>query len=136
MQWNDIDAMERHNDFTYDKNTYKDLPLFVDQVHKLGMHYVQIFDPAISGTEPPGTYPPLDDGLAMDIFIRNGSGQLFYGKVWNDVNSLFPDFTHPNVTTWWAIQARRYLNEIKVDGTWLDSELIVFNCKYPPNYFV
>lgn len=40
--------MDRHNDFTYDKDKFGNLPEFVEYVHDLGMHYVQIIDPAVS----------------------------------------------------------------------------------------
>ncbi|RWS19655.1 lysosomal alpha-glucosidase-like protein, partial [Leptotrombidium deliense] len=62
VQWNDIDYMEKHNDFTYNKTSFADLPEFVDQIHKVGMHYVMIVDPGISAGENPNTYPPYDDG--------------------------------------------------------------------------
>lgn len=41
-QWNDIDHMDRQNDFTYDKKNFKELPEFVDELHERGMHYVPI----------------------------------------------------------------------------------------------
>lgn len=75
----------------------------------------------VSGSEPAGSYPPYDDGLVMDVFVKNKTGQLFIGKVWNDKTSIFPDFTHPNATKWWAKQLWRYTDEIHIDGTWLDS---------------
>lgn len=83
VQWNDIDYMIKQNDFTYDPVNYKDLPQFVEELHSLGMHYIPIIDPAISGTEPKGTYAPLDDGLQLDIFVKNSTGDLFVGKVLN-----------------------------------------------------
>ena len=112
--------MERFNDFTYDKVNYEGLPEFVQEVHDLGMHYVQIFDPAVSGSEAPGTYPPYDDGKAMDIFVKNSTGQEFVGKVWNSKTSIFPDFTHPLAGRWWAKQMKRYIDEVPIDGAWID----------------
>ncbi|XP_023211344.1 lysosomal alpha-glucosidase-like [Centruroides sculpturatus] len=41
-QWNDIDYMHKYNDFTYDKTRYKDLPEFVQELHKVGMHFIPI----------------------------------------------------------------------------------------------
>ena len=37
-------------------------------------------DPGISNMYP-GKYPPYDDGIKDDIFIRNASGGLLIGKV-------------------------------------------------------
>ncbi|KAI1307608.1 Lysosomal alpha-glucosidase [Halotydeus destructor] len=120
VQWNDIDSLDRNNDFTYDHVKFKGLPEFVDDLHRRGMRYVPIVDIAISGAETPGTYAPLDEGLAMDIFIKNSTDQLFIGKVWNLVSSVFPDFTHPNASRWWASQLRQYLAEVPIDGVWID----------------
>lgn len=63
---------------------------------------MMIFDPGVSGAEPAGTYPPFDRGLEMGVFIRNGSGLPFVGRVWNPVSTVWPDFTHPNATEYWT----------------------------------
>lgn len=41
-QWNDIDYMDRYNDFTYDLKNFHGLPEFVDELHGKGMHYMCI----------------------------------------------------------------------------------------------
>lgn len=48
---------------------------------QLGMHYIPLIDPGVSGSEEPGTYPPYDEGLQMHIFIKNSTGLPFVGKV-------------------------------------------------------
>lgn len=73
--------MDNQNDFTYDKENYKGLPAFVKELHDNGMHYIPLIDPGVSASEKPGTYPPYDEGISMDIFVRNSSGQPFIGKV-------------------------------------------------------
>ena len=120
VQWNDIDYMDRRNDFTYDQNKYSGLPEFVNNLHSIGMKYMMIIDPAVSGAEPAGTYPPFDDGLKMDIFIKNSSNQLFIGKVWNPTSSVFPDFTHPKAESYWSKQLKSYHDKVPYDGIWLD----------------
>ena len=42
VQWNDIDAMHNHLDFTYDPKRFDGLPVFVDDLHKVGMRYLLI----------------------------------------------------------------------------------------------
>ncbi|KAG7470352.1 Lysosomal alpha-glucosidase [Solea senegalensis] len=37
-------------------------------------------DPGISSTSPTGTYPPFDDGLKRDVFIKNVTGHILIGK--------------------------------------------------------
>ncbi|KAH9373897.1 hypothetical protein HPB48_012034 [Haemaphysalis longicornis] len=79
-QWNDIDSMDAQNGFTYDKDAFAGLPEFVDEVHAGGRRYMLIFDPGVSGSEEPGTYPPFDDGIEMDIFVKTVRGNVKYGK--------------------------------------------------------
>jgi len=66
------------------------------------MHYVAIVDPGVSGSEPPGSYPPYDRGLDMNVFLRNSSDDSFVGRVWNRESTVFPDFTHPNASLYWT----------------------------------
>ncbi|KAL4706223.1 hypothetical protein ACJJTC_018407 [Scirpophaga incertulas] len=120
VQWNDIDYMKNANDFTYDEHNYKGLPEFVDELHREGMHYVVILDPGVSASEKPGTYPPYDRGIEMNIFVRNSTDQPFIGKVWNRVSTAFPDFTHPNATQYWLEMMTSLHSKIKYDGAWID----------------
>lgn len=45
------------------------------------MKYIVITDPGISSREPAGSYPPYDEGLEMDIFVKNASNLPMEGKV-------------------------------------------------------
>jgi len=38
-------------------------------------------DPGIGSDEPNGTYPPYDDGVQRNVFIRNSTGAILIGKV-------------------------------------------------------
>lgn len=54
------------------------------------MHYVILIDPGVSGSEPKGTYPPLDIGLEKDIFVKDSRGKKpLYGKVQSIFSSDF-----------------------------------------------
>ncbi|GIY46213.1 lysosomal alpha-glucosidase [Caerostris extrusa] len=107
VQWNDIDYMDKFKDFTYDEDKYAGLPEFVDELHNKGMHYVVITDPGISGSEKPGTYPPFDDGVQSDIFLKNPNGTLFLAS-------------HPNATSYWTKQLTSFYEKVKIDGLWID----------------
>ena len=39
-QWNDIDYMNSHLDFTIDPNNFGDLPAFAEKLRSSGMHYI------------------------------------------------------------------------------------------------
>jgi hypothetical protein len=47
-QWSDIDYLDNYKDFTYDPVNFKDLPAFVDGLHKKNMHYIPIIDAGIA----------------------------------------------------------------------------------------
>ncbi|KAL8576667.1 hypothetical protein ACOMHN_025142 [Nucella lapillus] len=120
VQWNDIDYMQAYKDWTYDANgSYAGLNLVVDDLHKHNQRYVMIIDPGISSTQKPGTYPPYDEGLTMDVFIKNATGQVLIGKVWPGLTA-FPDFFHPNADQYWFNQMKSYHDQISYDGIWLD----------------
>jgi alpha-glucosidase (family GH31 glycosyl hydrolase) len=82
IQWTDIDTMDSHLDFTYDNKTFHGLPELVRTMKAEGKHYVNILDPGISSTQPPGTYPPYDEGLKLGIFItKYNSTEPIVGEV-------------------------------------------------------
>ncbi|GFQ91347.1 lysosomal alpha-glucosidase [Trichonephila clavata] len=120
VQWNDIDYMDKLKDFTYDKDKFAGLPEFVKDLHNKGMHYVIMTDPGISASEKPGTYPPFDDGVKDDIFLKNPNGSLFLAKVWTDGGTVFPDFSHPNASSYWLKQLANFHAEVEYDGLWID----------------
>ena len=35
VQWNDLDYMDKNNDFTINNKTYRDLPTFVKELHQV-----------------------------------------------------------------------------------------------------
>lgn len=121
VQWNDIDYMLNFNDFTIDPVTFGNLTQLVQDIHDAGMHYVPILDPGVSAAEPSGTYPPYDEGIAKDIFVKNSDGSVFIGRVWNPVSTAYPDFTHPNATNYWASLLQDFYEKVKFDGIWIVS---------------
>lgn len=120
VQWVDLDYMSHSNDFTYNKITFAGFPEFVEELHSRGMHLVPIVDPGISGSEIPGTYPPYDKGIEMNIFVLNSSSQPFIGKVWNDKSTVWPDFTNPKTLDYWTLMFRNMYDMFKFDGAWID----------------
>lgn len=119
VQWNDLDYASKRRVFTFDPWRFKDLPEMVDEFHQRGMKYILILDPGISSSSPPGTYPPFDDGLKRDVFIKNATGQVLIGKVWPGPTA-FPDFTDPETRTWWEDCIRDFHSKVPVDGLWID----------------
>lgn len=121
VKWVDIDYMKNFNDFTVDEEgNFKGLDKFVKRIQSEGRKFVPILDPAVSASEPKGTYPPYDEGLDLDIFIRNEDGSHFIGRVWNPDTSIFPDFTHPKASQYWMRQMKRLYDKLPYDGMWID----------------
>ncbi|XP_076020739.1 lysosomal alpha-glucosidase [Genypterus blacodes] len=119
VQWNDLDYADKRRVFTFDPQRFGDLPKMVQEFHEKGMKYILILDPGISSTSPPGTYPPFDDGLKRDVFIKNISGHTLIGKVWPGPTA-FPDFTNPETTHWWEACIRGFHSKVPMDGLWID----------------
>lgn len=113
--------MQRNNDFTIDPVNFADLPKLVDDIHAAGMHYVAMLDPGVSGSEPAGTYPPYSDGVEMDTFVKDQNGNIFIGHVWNDADTVYPDFFHPRAVEYWTKQLREFHDKIKYDALWIVS---------------
>ncbi|XP_062507778.1 lysosomal alpha-glucosidase-like isoform X2 [Corticium candelabrum] len=121
VQWNDIDYMRDYLDFTYDKEKFGLLPQLVQHLHNNNQKYIMIVDPGISITQPPGSYPPYDQGLKLGIFINvsKTNNIPIVGQVWPG-KTAFPDFTNPQSTSYWTEMIRNFHNEIPFDGLWID----------------
>ncbi|KAI0986617.1 hypothetical protein GJ496_005558, partial [Pomphorhynchus laevis] len=118
VQWTDIDAMRDKLVFTYDNINWPGLPELVKELHDSDMRYTPINDPCI-GIADPGTYPALDEGLKLDVFIRDLNGERLVGRVWPG-DCYFPDFTSPNAVKWWSEQIRIFNETAPFDGFWID----------------
>lgn len=112
--------MKDSNDFTYDNVTFSGLAEFVNDLHSQGVQWVPLIDAGVSASEPKGTYPPFDTGIDADIFVKNSSGGLFIGKVWNRHSTVWPDFTHPSALSYWKSLLETFHKQIPFDGVWLD----------------
>lgn len=112
--------MNSNNDFTYDEQRFKGLPSFVNFLHENGIRYVPIFDCGISSGETLNSYLPFDLGVKMNVFLKNSTGNIFFGKVWNKKSTVWPDFFHPNATNYWTKMFAKFHQTIPFDGAWID----------------
>lgn len=119
VQWNDLDYMDDHRDFTLNKDGFSDLPAVVHELHQGGRRYMMIVDPAISNSGPAGSYRPYDEGLRRGVFITNETGQPLIGKVWPGYTA-FPDFTNPETLDWWQDMVSEFHAQVPFDGMWID----------------
>ena len=121
VQWTDIDVMSNKLDFTYDAKNFNGLPELVRALQSDGKHYVNIIDPAISSTQPAGTYPPYDDGMSQAIFVTKfNSVEPITGVSWPGT-AVFADFSNPKAGDWWTRTAGAFHERIPFDGMWIVS---------------
>ncbi|XP_006887298.1 PREDICTED: maltase-glucoamylase, intestinal-like [Elephantulus edwardii] len=145
VQYSDIDYMERQLDFTLSPK-FAGFPDLITRMKNDGMRVILILDPAISGNETQ-PYPAFTRGVTEDVFIKDPSGDIVWGKVWPDlpgvvINSsldwdsqvelyrahvAFPDFFRNSTVTWWKRELREMYNHpenasksLKFDGMWID----------------
>lgn len=109
--------MSERMDWTYDQKNFSGLPELVKDLHEHGQHYINIIDPAISTTRD---YYPYESGLRSNVFIRLADkDEPLIGVVWPGTTT-YPDFTHPNATSWWTELAKKYHDIVPFDGMWID----------------
>ncbi|XP_068879916.1 sucrase-isomaltase, intestinal [Aphelocoma coerulescens] len=118
----DIDYMEERKDFTYDKVNFQNLPDFAAYLHDYGQKYVIILDPAISTQNlvdgsPYGSYVR---GTERNVWINESDGvTALLGEVWPG-ETVFPDFTNPECTSWWVDECKLFHDTVPYDGLWID----------------
>ena len=107
-QWVDIDYMQNYKDFTVNEvdflgqpGAFAGLPAFVDNLHKMNMHFIPIIDAGISA-RPNEPYDAYQSGVKNDVFMKLADGSLSVGKVWPN-EAVYPDFLANNTDNWWSI---------------------------------
>ncbi|XP_063062788.1 lysosomal alpha-glucosidase [Engraulis encrasicolus] len=119
VQWNDIDYMEDKRDFTFDPVNFDTLPELAKDLHTHNQKYVVIMDPAISSSQPSGSYWPFDEGMKRGVFINDTHGHTLIGKVWPG-ETAFPDFSSDVAHQWWTENLQRFHTQVPFDGLWID----------------
>ncbi|KAL5484357.1 hypothetical protein EMCRGX_G020837 [Ephydatia muelleri] len=117
--WSDIDHMDDYKNFTLEYNNYSapEVQNFVEHLHRRGMRYVVILDPAIKIDHG---YEPYDDGLKQGIYIKDKNGKIYVGRVWPGL-SVYPDFLNPATFPYWQKQIAKFRTKlVDFDGLWLD----------------
>ncbi|KFR15019.1 Maltase-glucoamylase, intestinal [Opisthocomus hoazin] len=121
-QITDIDYMEEKKDFTYDKVNFQDLPNFAAYMHDYGQKYIIILDPAISTQNladgsPYGSYVRGQD---KKVWVNESDGvTALIGEVWPG-ETVFPDFTSTECTSWWVEECKLFYDVVPYDGIWID----------------
>jgi alpha-glucosidase len=112
----DIDYMDGFRVFTVDARRFPDLAGLVAELAGQNIRLVTIIDP---GVKRDPKYFLYREGLAAGYFCRKPGGrQPQVAQVWPGA-TVFPDFTDPQVRSWWGTQYRRLLDQ-GIAGIWHD----------------
>ncbi|CAK4699767.1 hypothetical protein LEN26_018477 [Aphanomyces euteiches] len=117
-QWTDIDVLQDFLDFTWNNATFPNMSGLIQDLHLHEQHYIPIVDAGIGVSHP--SYHSYVEGLRQNVFMTDGSTtKLDINRVWpGDV--AYPDFFHPNASSYWKHQLSRYYTIAQYDGIWLD----------------
>ncbi len=112
----DIDYMDGFRCFTWDNEKFPNPKKMISDLESDGFKTVVIIDPGIK-VDP--DYSVFKEAFEKDYFCKRADGPYMMGKVWPG-ECYFPDFTNPNVRTWWADLFKELIAETGVHGVWND----------------
>lgn len=112
----DIDYMDGYRCFTWNNQHFSDPAKMIADLEKDGFKTVVIIDPGIK-IDP--NYKVFQEALQKDYFCRRSDGPYIKGKVWPG-ECFFPDYTRPEVRTWWSGLFRDLIRRMGVRGVWND----------------
>ena len=115
--WLDIDALDNFQMFTLNSKFTNIVNYIANTIHAEGGKFVPIVDIGFSDDKS-NQYIKL--GNKLDIFIKsNYTKKNLIGKVWPG-KTVFPDFFHPDIETFWNQGLNDYYKILPYDGIWLD----------------
>ena len=114
--WTDIDMMESSCNFHL-SYSFRDMPNFIEELHKIGRKFVTLVDYAIPKTKSDKYY---DIGEKTNAFIMsNYTNEILETAVWPG-RSAFPDFFTKSGVDLWLTGLSDYHNLLNYDGMWID----------------
>ena len=111
----DIDYMDGYRCFTWNKRYFPDPKKMIADLNANGFKTVVMIDPGIKVDD---SYWVFKQGKENNYFCRRGDDYFMEGFVWPG-RCQFPDFTNPEVRTWWGTLYKG-LVEDGVAGFWND----------------
>ena len=111
----DIDYMDGYRCFTWNNKYFPDPKKMIAELAADGFKTVVIIDPGIRVDD---NYEVFKEGKKNHYFCRRSDDYFMEGHVWPG-RCQFPDFTNPEVRTWWGGLFDE-LVKIGVAGVWND----------------
>ncbi len=112
----DIDYMDNYKVFTWNIDAFPDPQKLVRTLHADNIKVVAMIDPGVKAE--PG-YAIYEEGLEKHAFLCNADGELVLAPVWPGL-CAFPDFTHPEVRSWFGELYKSLYVDCDLDGFWND----------------
>jgi alpha-glucosidase len=111
----DIDYMDGYRCFTWNRKYFPDPKKMISELAADGFKTVVIIDPGIRVDD---NYEVFKEGKKNRYFCRRSDDYFMEGHVWPG-RCQFPDFTNPDVRTWWGGLFDE-LVQMGVAGVWND----------------
>ncbi|WP_310602143.1 glycoside hydrolase family 31 protein, partial [Anaerosporobacter sp.] len=125
----DIDYMEQFKVFTFNKESYGEPEILMEQLTEKGFKAVAILDPAVKVEEG---YDIYEEGKKNNYFVTTPDGEIYTNVVWPG-DAVYPDFGRIQVRQWW-MQKEKKLVEYGFRGIWNDmNEPAGFDGEIPQN---
>ena len=112
----DIDYMDGYRCFTWDSRHFPDPQRMRVELEEMGFHLVTMIDP---GIKEDNRYEVYREGMEKGHFVKTTDGAVAKAPVWPGF-CAFPDFTHPEVRTWWGNLYQDLYERIGISGFWND----------------
>lgn len=111
----DIDCQVGHRAFSLDPQRFPNIADFTQELAESDIRLIVINNPGIRYSRQSNLFL---EGQILNAFCCYPSGALVVAPVWAG-RSAFPDFTNPQVRSWWSRQYA-YLLDVGVAGFWHD----------------
>ncbi|MDZ7683388.1 MAG: glycoside hydrolase family 31 protein [Fodinibius sp.] len=112
----DIDYMDDYRVFTWNNERFPDPKELITDLKEHGFETIVMIDPGIK-VDP--EYEIYQQGLENDYFCKRPDGDLMVAPVWPP-ETVFPDYTNPQVRNWWGDLYEDLLTDKKISGVWND----------------
>jgi alpha-glucosidase len=111
----DINYMDQYKIFTW-SDKFPDVKGFMNKMKRINFDVVTIVDPGIKIEKG---YKAYEEGVKNDYFAKYPNGDLYVGSVWPG-RCHFPDFTKPEVRSWWGTNFKESHVDNGIRGFWND----------------
>lgn len=123
----DIDYMDGYRCFTWNPEHFPDPKGLVDALNERGFQVIVMVNP---GIKEDANYAVYQEGVEKGMFVRTSDGAIAKGPVWPGF-CAFPDFSDPEVRSWWGGLHRELYVDLSVSGFWNDmNEPAVFHVRH------